>query len=222
MPPLFRHTLAALVGAGLAGSLLYVRQRAHAIEAQALRADNEARRQQLARTPSTAPTREKAVGVPATDTALPPAELRPDALPPPLADYRFEGQATPVNALQSFAWACDQGDIPAMKTLITFDSAARPLAEAYFASLPVALRAKTPDVETLAAMLLIDDGIRRPFPRAELLARATVEPLSAQRARTRLPGTPRDGAVFAEEAGAWKYVITQEAVERYLHQVVKK
>lgn len=211
MSPYLRHSVAALVGAALAASIAYGIQHSRTKEAQALRSQNEAlRKEALAKLRAQPEDVPSAVSQPEEPSPLKTTNAKSTA------DYRFEGQSTPVNTLQSFAWACDQGDIPTMKTLITFDAAALPLAEAYFASLPAPMREKTPDVETLAAMLLVDDGMHRPYPRAELLARATVEPVSAHRARTRLPGTPRDGGLYENVNGKWKFVITKESVERYL------
>jgi hypothetical protein len=109
-----------------------------------------------------------------------------------------------------------------MQKLITFEASARPKVETYFATLPAEIRAQCPTIEALAAMLLVQDGMQRPFPRADLLARATVEEVSDNLVRTRLPGTPRDGGLYQRIGADWKFVITETAVAGYLARAARR
>ncbi len=137
------------------------------------------------------------------------------------ADYRFQGQATPVDALQTMAWAMDQGDVELMMRMITFDETARSRLEAHRASLPPETRAQWPTVDALAATLLTSRGINHPYPRADLLARATVEPISADRVLVRLPGTPKDREIYQKVGDVWKWVITEPLVNAYLEYAAR-
>lgn len=103
-----------------------------------------------------------------------------------------------------------------MQRLITFESAARPKAEAILQALPPEVRAKAATIEALAAMLLVEDGMQHPFPRADLLARARVEPVFENIVRTRLPGTTRDGGFYERVGSDWKFVVTEESVDEYV------
>jgi hypothetical protein len=71
-------------------------------------------------------------------------------------------------------------------------------------------------------MLLVQDGMQRPFPWTDLLARASVEKISDDQVRTRLPGTPRDVGVFQRIGADWKFVITEAAVAGYLARAPRR
>jgi Tfp pilus assembly protein PilE len=141
---------------------------------------------------------------------------------PESADYRFQGQATPVDTLQTMAWAMDRGDVDLMVKIITFDDAARLKVEAYWTSLPPAAQAQWPTVEILAATLLTNRGINQPYPRTDLLARATTEPITADRVVVHLAGTPKDREVYQKVGDAWRWVVTEALVDAYLEQVARE
>lgn len=140
----------------------------------------------------------------------------------PGAEYRNEGQATPVAAMQTLAWSCDQGDAARMERLIHFDEAARPKAEAFFDSLPPQVRAQWATPEAMAAALLISGGLSSPYPVASIIARARVEELGAGRRVVHLPGTSRERMEFQQTADGWKYGITEAMVDDYIRRATEQ
>ena len=137
-------------------------------------------------------------------------------------NYRNEGQSTPHAALQTLAWACDQGDEELMQRLLVFDDIARKKIEAHFAGLPPEARPTGVSLEALAAALYVSDGIQRPYPVAEVLALARFEPVSPTRMILRLPGTKNgDGYEFQQTAEGWKVAITEAVVDDYIRQSAK-
>lgn len=136
----------------------------------------------------------------------------------PGTEYRNEGQATPVAAMQTLAWSCDQGDAARMEQLIRFDEAARPKAEAFFRSLPPQARAQWATPEAMAAALLISGGINSPYPVDNIIAQARVEELGAGRKVVHLPGTSRERMEFQETADGWKYAISEAMVDDYIRR----
>lgn len=133
--------------------------------------------------------------------------------------YRNEGNATPLDTLQTFAWACDRGDVELVGRLILIDEAARPKAQAFRAGLPEKVRAQWKTVDEMAAAMLTESIMARPFPNADILETATVEPISAGRVKLRMPNVPRDGTEYQQTADGWKYVITEKMVDAYLSQM---
>lgn len=138
------------------------------------------------------------------------------AAPRVVQHYRNEGQATPVAALQTFAWACDRGDTDAVAKLVFIEPLARTKAESYLVGLPASARTQWKSVDEMAVTLLIFDGMTRPFPSADIIATATTESLSDDRLMIRLPNTPRDRMVFQKTNADWRFVITEAAVEKYV------
>ena len=228
MSPIKISLLSAVAAAAITGAALFFLHRARAQEFRHLsRANEQMRKDAYARSHDAHAASETAVSsanvsvaANAAGTAL--SEETKNIGGEAAAAYRFLGQATPVDTLQSFAWACDRGDTALMQKLITFEPSARPKVEAYFATLPAEIRTQCPTIEALAAMLLVQDGMQRPFPRADLLARATVEKVSDDQVRTRLPGAPRDGGLFQRIGTDWKFVITEAAVNGYLAKAVRR
>jgi hypothetical protein len=228
MSPIKLSLVSAVVAAAITGAALFFLQRARAQEFRHLRQANEQmRKDAYARRHSAHTAGETSVGsanvsVAASAAGMASREAAKGANSQAEPAYRFQGQGTPVDALQSFAWACDRGDMALMQKLITFEESARPKVEAYFATLPVEIRTQCPTIEALAAMLLVQDGMQRPFPRADLLARATIEQVSENQARTRLPGTPRDGGLYQRVGADWKFVLTEAAVDGYLAKAARR
>jgi hypothetical protein len=136
-------------------------------------------------------------------------------------NYRNEGRATPLAALQTFAWACDCGDINAIRQLFVIDPDARPKAEAFYAALPVNARTQWKSVDEMAATLLVQNGMEHPFPAADILSAAPMETIRDGRVRLRLPGTQRDGMEFQQDSGGWKHAITGEMVDNYIRRTTQ-
>jgi len=137
----------------------------------------------------------------------------------PMAEYyRNEGNATPLATLQTFAWACDRGDVETVGRLLHIDPAARPKAEVFIASLPESVRGQWSTVDATIAALLTSQIMARPFPNAEILATASVEPITADRVKLRMPNVPKDGTEYQRTAEGWKYVLTEQMVDAYIKQ----
>ena len=134
------------------------------------------------------------------------------------ADYRNAGNATPQATLQTFAWACDQGDVATVMRLIHFDEAARVRAQAFMAELPEDARRRWPTPEAMAATMLVDSGMRSPYPHASVLDTVDLEKISADRVKLHLPGIRRADSEYQITSDGWKYVITAEKVEAYIAQ----
>lgn len=134
------------------------------------------------------------------------------------ADYRNEGNATPQATLQTFAWACDQGDVETVMRLIHFDEAARVRAQAFMAELPEDARRRWPTPEAMAATMLVDSGMRSPYPHARVLDTISIEQISAGRVKLRLSGIRRADSEYQLTPDGWKYAVTVENVEAYIAQ----
>lgn len=136
--------------------------------------------------------------------------------------YRNAGQATPVAALQTLAWACDRGDMEMMEKLQVFDPAAREKAMPYFLALPPEIRARWATPEAMSAALYISDGMHHPYPGAEVLEHAEFETISPTRVRLRLPGANGDGYEFQQTAEGWKLAVTMAVVDDYIRQSAQR
>jgi hypothetical protein len=134
----------------------------------------------------------------------------------PVRRYSNAGQATPIAALQTMAWACDRGDVEAMARLFIIDEEARPETNAIFATIPAELRTELGSVEALAAAIIVHNGIEQPYPGTEVLALARIEPMTEGRVTLVLPGAIVSGVVFQQTAEGWKYVISKAVVEDYI------
>ena len=141
--------------------------------------------------------------------------------PGPGAEYRNEGQTTPVAALQTMAWASDRGDTGLMEKLVFFDRAAREKATAHLASLAPEVRAQWTSVEAMAASLLTSQGMHSPFPPAVILERAVIEAVDPNRVRLRLPDTNRELTEYQKTPEGWKFAITEAMVDNYLARPAK-
>jgi hypothetical protein len=138
------------------------------------------------------------------------------------SEYRNEGQSTPSRALQTYAWACDHGDVVLMEGLIVFDAAARKRAEDYFAARPQANRAQWASLDALAAALHVEEGMSRPWPAAAVLEQAGFEPAGPDRVVVVLPGTKADRSEFLRTPTGWKLVITRAAVDAHIQKEDKE
>ena len=133
----------------------------------------------------------------------------------PVRSYFDAGQSTPIAALQTMAWACDQGDMKTMARLFIIDDEARPAANATYAALPDAIRHEWKSLEAFAAAIIVHNGIEQPYLGNEILALARIEPVSQDRVVLQLPGAIVSGVVFQLTSEGWKYVIRSEVVDDY-------
>jgi len=157
-----------------------------------------------------------------TGVSVPPINSRPELTGEtrrwPARIYLNAGQATPIACLQTMAWACDQGDTAAMARLFVIDDEAKPKANDIYAAIPAEMRAEWKSVEAFAAAIIVHNGIQQPYPGAEVLALAKIEPISAGRVALLLPGASVSGLVFQQTAEGWKYVISAAVVGDYIAQ----
>ncbi len=217
MSPLKTSLIVAVASVVITAGGLYYFQQGRAREARQLRSQNsrmllEASQRVMARQ---AAAQTPVAGEPAVVTTV----AAPVSAPAKMAEYyRNEGNATPQATLQTFAWACDRGDIEAVQRLLFVEEAARPKVEAFVAALPENVRAQWKTVDETVAALLTESVMTRPFPRHDILATATPEEVSAGRVRMRMPNVPRDGTEYQKTADGWKYVLTEKVVDAYIRQ----
>jgi hypothetical protein len=136
-------------------------------------------------------------------------------------EYRKEGTATPLAALQTLAWACDQADATLMETLLIYDEDARQKTLEHFASISAKNSAKLPSIDAAAAAIYIEDGMHHPYPGAKILELAKFEQIRPDRVRLHLPGANGDGYEFQLTAEGWKLAITLAVVDDYIRQSAK-
>jgi hypothetical protein len=105
--------------------------------------------------------------------------------------------------------------------LLTFEGDGRAKVAAYIAQLPESQRAQWASPEELAATVCIGGYLRWPYPPAEVIDLATIETISADRVRLRLPGTALDGGNYQKTADGWKFVIPDKGLEEGLKVVTQ-
>ena len=216
-PGLLLTSIALASLAGTSGTLYSVHQH-RGVEIARLRTENADLRREISRRHTEA-ARAHSAPLPSRPTAplAPEAQERPGAEPVSTADYREQGNAEPVAALQTFAWAGDRGDAERVQQMIAFDEPARQKALAFYRGLPAEVRSKLTSVEALAAAELTADMIKHPFPRSHILERAaSVEAESTDRVNVRLIGSVREHNTFQRTSQGWKFVITEKMVDRFL------
>ena len=130
--------------------------------------------------------------------------------------YRDEGSATPLATLQTFAWATDKADVAYVLRLLYLDPGARTKAQAFWDALPKEAKTHWKSIDEMAAAVITDSFLRRPWPAAGILGSSQFETLSDQRVRLDMPGMPRNGTEFQKTDTGWKYVLTESAVDAYL------
>lgn len=212
-----RSSVAALAAVGVTLGCLYWIDQGRAREAGELR-------REIAGLRAGAATEREQSRVPAMTVAAPAPVVNPTPAvvpatpPPPLPIYRNEGRATARAALQTLAWACDQGDAATVQAMLVFDDVARTKAEQLFSSMPLDARGSWRSVEDMAASVITLSGMQAPFPAADVLEHVELEEMSPDRARLHLRGTRRDGMEFQRTGAGWSYVITEAMVDRYIQQ----
>lgn len=218
MSPLKSSLIFAVLSAAVTAGSLYYIQRHRGREAANLRRQNNAMRVQInqrwhERIPATATTETGAV----RETSAP-ADNAPMPGRSPVENYRNEGRATPLAALQTFAWACDRGDVDTVRQLLQLDPGARSQIAAFRATLPESARAEWKTVDEMAVAMLTINIMFSPFPNADILATATPEPIREDRVRLRLPGLPKDNTEYQRTAAGWSYVLTEAMVDNYIRR----
>lgn len=216
--------LAALASAAVTSAGMFWQRQHRLREARWLSNENARLQQEIAtrvhdqQTQVRATAADAAPGATARAATQPEGDLVDTDAAPAANEYRNEGNATPRATLQTFAWACDQGDVATVTRLIRFDEAARVRALAFMAAMPPEVRARWSSPEDMAAMLLVDSGMQSPFPVATVLDTAESENISADRVRLHLSGIRRADSEYQLTPEGWKYAITAERVEAYMAQ----
>jgi len=218
MSPLRSSLLVAVVSAAVTAGSLYHLQRSHAREAASLRRQNNAMRVQInqrwhERQVAAAPAEPETRRTADASTGDSPAPRQS-----PVENYRNEGRATPLAALQTIAWACDRGDVDTVRQLLQLDPGARNRIEAFRATLPESVQAEWKTVDEMAVAMLTLNIMFSPFPSADLLATATPEPVGEGRVRLRLPGLPKDNTEYQQTSDGWSYVLTEAMVNNYIRR----
>jgi hypothetical protein len=150
--------------------------------------------------------------------ATPPVET----LSGPGTEYRNEGMGTPLATLQTLAWACDHADAALMEKLLIYDKDARQRILQHVAAQSAEIQSQLPSIEAGAAALYIEDGMRRPYPGAAILALARFEPLRPGRVRVHLPGANGDDFEFQQTPEGWKLAVTLKVVGAYLQETARR
>ncbi|MFT3828607.1 MAG: sigma-70 family RNA polymerase sigma factor [Opitutaceae bacterium] len=123
------------------------------------------------------------------------------------------GQATAREAMLSFAWAADAGEVKALARLVWFDGAGREKAVAIHDALPDAIRAEYATPEEFYALLLVADALLHPPPTAEYLERCSVVEAGPGRVSLVRPSQQPDRFhQYQQTADGWKFVVPEFVV----------
>jgi RNA polymerase sigma factor (sigma-70 family) len=129
--------------------------------------------------------------------------------------HRDHGQTTARDAMLSFAWANDAGDVSALARLLCFEAAGREKALAVHTAMPATLRAEYATPEELYAFFLVADALLHPPPAASYVERCTVVEAGPGRVSLVRPGgQPDRWHQYQQTTDGWKFVIPDPAVER--------
>jgi hypothetical protein len=204
--------LSAIVAAALTAGGLAWRQKREDGDIRRLRSANNRLRSEAYRRQAAA---EKAE-TPSAPVAITAAGAKPaEAAARAVEEYRNEGRATARAALQTLAWCCDRGEVAALVQLTQLDPEARVKAEAYYASLPADVRTRWKSADEMVATLLSMATQMSPFPSADVLDAATMEPTGEDRMQLRVPGTNKDRLPFRRGAdGNWNFVLDAAMMDR--------
>lgn len=206
-----RIFLAVVVATLLTTGGLHFRQQRQSAEASRLQQENRRLRAIVDRKP---PTVSAAVGV-ASNADVPPASPATNrAIPVSAAKqtpeiYRNDGQATPIAAMQTFAWACDRADTSRVAQLLDIEPAARAKAETRFAALPPEMRTRWKNAEAVVVDAVIFNVMASPFPAADVIDAVPAEPLGDDQVRFAM----KRGIIARKTAEGWKLVVTEPLLE---------
>jgi RNA polymerase sigma factor (sigma-70 family) len=80
------------------------------------------------------------------------------------------GQATPIDAFYTYAWALDTGESEVLENLLFFDEKGREITKRLHASMPASIRAAYPTPEKFVVFLLLAETILNPVKGVDQLA----------------------------------------------------
>lgn len=198
---------AAILAAALTVGGLTYRQRRQDGEIWHLRSENSRLRGEAYRRVAAAASAPTAT-VAARATPIEKAASAPE-------EYRNEGRATARAALQTLAWSCDRGDVEVLTKLVRLEPAARVKVDDYYASLPADVRGRWKSADEMVAAFVSVGAQMSPFPSADVLAAAVMEPAGEDRLLLRIPGTNKDRLAFQRDAdGSWSYTMDAAMMDR--------
>lgn len=204
---------AAVVAALLTVGGLTYRQKQQDGEIRRLHRENNRLRGEAYRRQATAAA---PVASPA-DAAVRASGAKPVEAVRPVEEYRNEGRATARATLQTLAWCCDRADVEAVKSLVQAEPDARAKAEAFYASLAAEGRAQWKSADEMVASFVMLAAQMSPFPSADVLDAAALEPQGDDLMLLRLPGTRKDRLPFRRGAdGNWGCVVDARTMDGLL------
>ncbi len=212
-------TIYWMIGSAVAAAALTVgglqyRQRHEAAEIRRLRSENNRLRGEAYR--RLAPVAERPAAEPgaaAGGAGAKPAEVAARVF----EEYRNEGRATARATLQTLAWCCDRADMDVLKSLVQPEPDARAKAEAFYASLPADGRGQWKSADEMVASFVMLATQMSPFPSADVLDAAAMEPQGDDVMILRLPGTRKDRLLFRRGAdGNWGCVLDVRTLDGLL------
>jgi RNA polymerase sigma factor (sigma-70 family) len=128
--------------------------------------------------------------------------------------HRDHGQATSHDAVMSFAWATDSGEISAISKLLWFDGNGREKALAILASMPESIRSQYATPEEFYAFLFAVQALLAPPPGADVLDHYGAIEVRPGRASLVRPGqSPEPYHQYQQTADGWKFVIYEPVVD---------
>ncbi|MBI2513756.1 MAG: hypothetical protein HYV96_17450 [Opitutae bacterium] len=204
----------AVVAATLTTGGLTYRQKQQDGEIRRLRSENNRLRGEAYRRQATATARV----APAASETVHTSRAKPaEAAARKIEEYRNEGRASARATLQTLAWCCDRADVEALKGLVQPEPQAQAKAEAFYANLPSAGRGQWKSADEMVASFVMLAAQMSPFPSADVLDAAVMEPQGADVMLLRLPGTRKDRLPFRRGAdGSWGCVIDARTMDGLL------
>jgi RNA polymerase sigma factor (sigma-70 family) len=136
---------------------------------------------------------------------------------PAASSYRNAGQATPLDALETFMWASDRCDTTMLAKTIVFGGNGRQKAEAVLAALPEEARSQFASPEDLYALFIADDALTSPPPPEDIVQSVSVQLDGTDRAVLVFPG-PNHQQVYQNTTDGWKLVFPEIAVEQWANK----
>lgn len=140
--------------------------------------------------------------------AAPIVELATETESAAMGQHSDQGQATPENALLSYAWACDTGNATAVKRLITFDQAGQRELEKVYAAAPASVRARYQTPQDLYIRALLIASVLKPPTGVEQIKNYVATPVSTERIVLRKAGSEGKGFPIVQTAEGWRIEVT--------------
>jgi hypothetical protein len=137
-------------------------------------------------------------------------------------DWKFRGQATPADAMESVLWSARMGDVDHLAGLISFEPRAKQRADDIFAGLPEAARSQYGSPEAVFATLIAAQiptdysamaEIGQSYPSADsAILDVRIESEN---------GNQRDLSLkFQQAQDAWRLDVPEAVVSQYAHQML--